>query len=666
MVLTALWLLPVVGAGLIALAHRRAAAAARLTLAVGAASLLAGVWAAVAAPTGSWSFGPGLELTVAAEGYSRVMVVLMPVIALPILAFTIATERHEGRTSMLAVMVAFVGAMQLLVVARDFLTLLIAWELVGVASWVLIGRDWRDAAVPGAARQAFITTRFGDLGLYVAAGVTLASTGSLGFEAVAGLEGGALHAVAGGVLLAAAAKSAQLPFAPWLFAAMAGPTPVSALLHSATLVAAGAYLLIVLAPGLAAVGWWLPTVAAIGLATALTGGVVATLQTHAKRVLAASTSAQYGLMFVAVGAGSTVAAGAHLVAHALLKSLLFLGAGVAIHAAGTARLGELRLGARLPTVAVLSGIGALALAAVPPLGAAWSKEAVVAAAVHASGWLGAGVLVAALLSALYAFRYHLLVFGRPRTAAPGSGGPPPSRAEHTALGALAAGTVALSVLWLPGATRPLETLLAEPPPAGAAWELVVTIALLAVAAAAAAGLARRQQLAGLALPDAVRESAADWLGLPTMTRAVVVDPLLSLTRLAARFDRQIVDAGVRLAAAIPQWLSRLLWRRAEWSLDRTVHAVAGAVLHAGGIARRAGEAVMDGWVRLLAAAADGAATGSRVIDEAGIDAAVDGTGRAVGAAGSHSQRLQTGLTHHYYVIVAVGIAIATVVLAVLR
>ena len=160
--------------------------------------------------------------------------------------------------------------------------LLVAWELVGVMSWMLIGHHWRDARPPAAARTAFITTRDrGVLGLYVAAGVLFASTGSFRFEAITALDRPSADLVALGLLLAAAAKSAQVPFAQWLFAAMAGPTPVSALLHSATLVAAGAYLLIVTTPLLGAVPWFLPAIALVGLLTAFAGGAVAAL--HQRR-----------------------------------------------------------------------------------------------------------------------------------------------------------------------------------------------------------------------------------------------------------------------------------------------------------------------------------------------------------------------------------------------
>lgn len=636
-----LWLvplLPVVGAAAtVGLRHRPAAVPATCLTALGAV-LGTAIWAAAAAPDATWAWGPVLTLTVAAEGFARAMVVLVPAVAIPVVAYATATET-EGRTRLLALLLAFVGGMQLLVLAGDFLTLLVAWELIGAISWALIAHDWRNTDAARLATQAFVTTRTGDIGLYLAAGAAFAATGSLAFADLAAAGTPWLDVVAGGVVLAAAAKSAQLPFSPWLFAAMAGPTPVSALLHSATLVAAGAFILVRLAPELGAVGWFGPAVAAIGLTTALAGGVVAAVHPHAKRVLAASTSAQHGLMFVAVGVGSATAAAAHLVAHALAKSLLFLTAGIAVHAAATSELARLRLGSALRAVAAASAVGALALAAVPPLGSAWSKEMIVAAAVDTSGWLAAGVLAAGFLSAVYAGRYHLLAFG-PAGSRPRSLHHAPSRTEIASLGALAAATVASSLLWLPPAASRVEAAIDGRLPHLAAWELAVSVGLIAAAFAIVAARWRRGRLSTVGLPAAVPRAAADWFGLGHLASAGVVRPVLALAAGLARFDDRVIDAGVRAVAAVAAGGSRLV--------------------------TRFGEAGVDGAVRAVAAVTLAAATGSRAADDRGVDAGVEATARGVGAAGSHSRRLQTGLSHHYYVLVAGGLAVAVMVLAFLR
>ncbi|PLS75669.1 MAG: proton-conducting membrane transporter, partial [Actinobacteria bacterium] len=495
-------LLPTLSAlGLVSLVRRRRLLAPLAVAALGLTTAV-GVWAAASGAAARLAWGPRLGLTLEIVGLARVMVVLVPAVAVAVVAYTGAHLADDpALRRLLGVLVGFVGAMELLVAAADLLTLLVAWELVGAASWALIGHDWRDAERPRCALHAFLTTRTGDLGLYLAAGAALTATGSLSYDSLAGAGRPELDAVAAGLLLAAAAKSAQLPFAPWLFSAMAGPTPVSALLHSATMVAAGAYALARLAPVLEPVSWFAPAVAGVGLATALAGGVVALVQSDLKRALAASTSAQYGLMFVAVGAGVPAAAGTHLVTHAAFKALLFLGAGVALHAAGTGALDRLRLGSALPRVAAFFAVGAAALAAVPPLGGAFSKEQLLAAAAHSSAWLGLGVLAAGGLSALYAARLHLLAFG-PGPARAVSSRPRP--AELAALAALAGASVLLGVLWLPGSTSVVADLVGGPLAEGQAWELGASLATVAAGLGGAWLLAQRGALASLGVAPRVQ------------------------------------------------------------------------------------------------------------------------------------------------------------------
>ncbi|MBE0607833.1 MAG: NADH-quinone oxidoreductase subunit L [Dehalococcoidia bacterium] len=640
MIAAALPLVPLAASGLLLVLRGHPRSLGPVAVAALAITLALGGLSAATEPSLDWGWGPAIRTGLAVEGFSRVMVVLVPAMATPIVAYAAVTE-EEGRLRLLVLMLAFTGAMLLLVSAADFLMLLTAWELVGAASWALIGHGWRDSGNSRAATQAFLTTRIGDLGIYFAAGVLFAASGSFAFSGVGGVDGWQQDAIAAGVLLAAAAKSAQVPFSPWLFAAMAGPTPVSALLHSATLVAAGAYLLIRLAPGLEAVGWLTPAVAGIGLTTALSGGLVATIQTNAKRVLAGSTSAQYGLMFVAVGASSTAAAGAHLVTHAAFKSLLFLGAGIAIHASGSQDLAAMRLGRVLPRIALLSAVGALALAAVPPLGGAWSKEEILAAAVHASPWLATGVFVAGFLSALYATRYQALAFGPGpgpgREAHPVAPRHLPGRWESASLAALAAATAGLALLWLPRASRLVEGATGGALVPSASWELVVSIATLAFAIAIAWLLWRNQRLVTLGLPGSVQQTVGDWLGLPAATRLFVIAPVTTASHLLARFDDRVIDAGVRAVAALASAVSRLFSLRAEWTIDGAVRGAAGATLRA--------------------------AQGSRVTDDAGIDGTVEGTAWVIGLAGQQSRRLQTGLAHHYYVIVTAGFATTVALLA---
>lgn len=647
MMLWLLPLLPLAAALIVFVAGRRRreslprAALASIAVSAEVALLLLALWASGARPA-AWPWGPLLAPVLEVAGLGRIMVALVPAIAIPVVLYAASSERETpGLPRLLALLVAFTGAMELLVLAGDFLTLLVGWELVGACSWALITHDWRDPERPRAARDAFLTTRAGDIGLYLAAAAMFTGTGSLGFGALPQLHGMPLHVVAGGLLLAAAAKSAQLPFSPWLYRAMQGPTPASALLHSATMVAAGAYALARLAPSLVGARWLAPTVLGLGLATALAGGVVATLQRDLKKALAASTSAQYGLMFVAIGAGVPAAAGVHLVTHAAFKALLFLGAGVALHAAGTLDLGALPLGGVLRRAAVLFWIGALALAAVPPVGGAYSKEQIVAAATLAGPWVTTAVLIAGALSVLYAGRLALLAFGPSRSqrdAAPVRGAgelASPPRSELAALVLLASATIALGVLWLPGAGPMLAEWMSGTLAEGPRWASMVAIGALGAVAWLVWWLWRRGLLLTLGAPAPAREWIAGWFALPSVARVVIVRPVLELAHWLAVIDNRVVDAGVRAAARIGLFASRTFAWWGERGFDGVVHGV-GAL---GRVAARV----------------------SGVADDRGVDAAVEDVARGVDLAGAQGRRLQTGLAHHYYVIVAVGTVIAVAV-----
>jgi len=632
-------LFPLLGAAGLWLLRRHRSLLGPVAVASLAGALASAVVIAISGATFTWSWGAGIDLTLAVEDAGRVMVVLVPLVAVAVVLFAASSLRDDPALArLLILMTAFVAAMEMLVLAADFLTLLIGWELVGAASWALIGHDWRNPQAPASAKEAFITTRFGDLGLYVAAGAAFAAVGSFQYSDLAqSPDSGWLAVVAGGVVLAAAAKSAQLPFSPWLFSAMAGPTPVSALLHSATMVAAGAYALIRLQPILSEVVWFGPLVVGLGLLTALAGGLVAFAQTDFKFALAGSTSAQYGLMLVATGAGYTAAGMGQLTAHAFFKALLFLGAGVALHSAGTLDLGKLRLGSSLPRMAALFGVGAAALAAVPPLGAAFTKETVLAAAVQSGVWVAAGTVAAGLLSALYASRLHLLAYGPgPLIAA----NPGPHRVEIGALAMLAGLTLALSMIWLPGGEELLTELTGGLLAPGKLWELGLSLAAIAVAFGFVWLLWRRNRLVGGGIPQRLRRFVADWWGIPNATRRMVVDPLLHLSRDLAEGDHSVIDAVVRGAGAGAIGVAKRLRRRVEAAVDRVVEGVGGGTL--------------------------GAALLSRKFDDDAVDGTVEGIARGVRLGGEKSQRIQTGMSHDYYTLAVAGTVVVVIVAAIWR
>ncbi len=614
-----------------ALSRRGAGGVALVVLGI---ELALGIWAAKFAPATSFRWGGGLFLSLGVTPAVGVATLLVSTVALPVIAWAAAHEPIEGLSRLVGQLVAFTGAMQLLVLAADWLTLVFAWELVGALSFALIAHRWRDPTATSAACYAYNVTRLGGLGLWVAAGASLSEVGSLDFAALPRVSATAAgHWIAAGVLVAASAKSAQGPFAPWLFRAMEGPSSASALLHSSTMVAAGAWLLIRLHEPLTGIGWFGPATISIGLVTALAGGVVASLQPHVKRLLAASTSAQYGLMFAAVGAGYAGAALAHLVAHAAFKALLFLAAGTVIAIVSSGHIAAMRLGKQLPVVAGTSAIGALALAAVPPLGAAWSKEQVVAALGARSPWLAALVVLAGALSTWYAMRFQLLAFGRGRTQVRPE---KPGTVERAAHGFLAALTLLLGLLWLPFVSASFADMADMELPPVHTGEALLSLATTLVVLGAAWTAHSRGLLAHQLRSGSLQATGADWLGLPRLLTAAFVLPTVTLARGCARFDAKVVDAGIGAAAAAGQALSRLSSRVVEVRLDQLVHGIA----------------LGSSWT----------ARASRRTDEGGIDRAVRVLGTGVGAAGRWGRSLQTGALPVYYSLATGGLLLLLIAL----
>ena len=275
----------------------------------------------------SYPFLLGQPWRLGSDGLSLTLAVTVCVVtACVLLAVPSQVEQRRGRLS--GYLLLFLASVLLTLAARDLLSLLVGWELMGAASYVLIAHELGSARAAGSATTALLTTRAMDLGLYAAAGAALAGAGTLELAALPGLTGWPLHLAALGVLAAGLGKAAQLPVSFWLSRAMDGPSPVSALLHSAAMVAMGGYLLVRVSPLLAASGWADDAAAWTGGLTAILLGVVAVAQTDLKQLLAASTASQLGLVVLAAGIGATAAGGAHLVAHAAVKSLLFLAAGL--------------------------------------------------------------------------------------------------------------------------------------------------------------------------------------------------------------------------------------------------------------------------------------------------------------------------------------------------
>ncbi len=355
---------------------------------------------------------------------SVTMLGLVTFVALLVQVYSIEYMKGERRIGWYyAVHALFAGAMLALVLADNLIFLYLAWELVGLGSYLLIGFWWEKRSAAEAAKKAFITTRIGDVGLLIGIILLFRATGTFDISTIfhvaeqGGIDSGTLTLSMLLIFLGAMGKSAQFPFHVWLPDAMEGPTPVSALIHAATMVAAGVFLTARLLPLFEMAENVLLVVSVVGLFTFIFAGTLSLVMADFKQVLAYSTISHLGLMMLALGAGALGAAMLHLVAHGLAKALLFLGAGSVNHA--THKTGIWELGGvvkKMPVTGVTFIIGAASLAGIPPLVGFWSKDEVLVAVSDGRGAIFLALALAgALLSALYMARVAFVVFfGKPR------------------------------------------------------------------------------------------------------------------------------------------------------------------------------------------------------------------------------------------------------------
>lgn len=311
----------------------------------------------------------------------------------------------------------FTFAMLGLVISPNLLQVYIFWELVGVASFLLVGFYYYKEEAKAAAKKAFIVTRIGDVGLFIAIALIYGYTASFEYDAIFNavstgtIPGWMVTLIAILIFIGAVGKSGQFPLHTWLPDAMEGPTPVSALIHAATMVAAGVYLVAATFPLFEASETALWVVAIVGGFTAIFAASIGLVQNDIKRVLAYSTVSQLGYMMLALGVGGYVAGVFHLFTHAFFKALLFLAAGSVIHAVHTNDIREMGgLRKQMPWTAAFFLIGALALAGIPPFSGFFSKELILAAAYEKSIILFFVAVIAALFTAFYMFRLYFMVF----------------------------------------------------------------------------------------------------------------------------------------------------------------------------------------------------------------------------------------------------------------
>jgi NADH-quinone oxidoreductase subunit L len=521
---------------------------------------------------GSFTVGADLRL----DTLSAVMILVVTGVGTLIHVYAIGYMEGDPRYGrFFAFLNLFVFFMLLLVLADDYALLYVGWEGVGLCSYLLIGFWFEERTNAVAAKKAFVTTRVGDTAMLVGLALIVANVGSLGFDRVFGAAGGVGEGTATAVSLllfaGAIGKSAQVPLHVWLPDAMAGPTPVSALIHAATMVTAGVYLVVRSAPLFEASPIALTVVLVVGLVTALFAATCALGQDDIKRVLAYSTVSQLGFMFVAAGMRFYSGAIFMLVAHAFYKALMFLGAGSVMHGmhdeTDLKRMGGLRR--RMPFTTWTFAIGALALAGVFPLAGFFAKDQILEVAQHTGrAWIYVLGTAAAVLSALYIGRLLFLAFfGEPRSeeARHAHESPP---VMWVPLALLAGGAVLAGVVLSSSADGALARLLEPvtgPIPEGEGGLPTVVLSAIATAIALAMlalawwvyasgrvdWLALRERLAPL------QRAAANGWYVDDYYSAVFVRPgVAGASALAGAFDLGVIDraangvgGGVRRLAA---------------------------------------------------------------------------------------------------------------------
>jgi NADH-quinone oxidoreductase subunit L len=577
-----------------------------------------------------------LDIGVQIDPLTVALLFMVPTVCLMIFIYSIGYMEGDPRYSrFFAYICLFTTGMLGLVVADNLLLLFVCWEVMGLCSYLLIGFWFEKPSAMWAGLKAFITTRIGDVLLMLGMVILYFQTGALRFETVfdgvehlAETNPNLMFVIALLVFGGAVGKSAQFPLHVWLPDAMEGPTPVSALIHAATMVAAGVFLVARMLPifvvlaGMPALTW----VAAIGALTALFASTIAITQDDIKRVLAYSTISQLGYMIMALGLGGFVAAVFHLITHAFFKALLFLGSGSVIHGVDTNDMMEMGgLRKKMPYTFWTFLVGMLALAGVPPLAGFWSKDEILATAFSVNQVVWAMGTIAAFITAFYMTRQVCLTFlGEPRDKEIHAHESP--RVMYIPLIVLALGAVLLGFLGVPEDFPILGPLLGSPFHHFLAeqfhqWHYVhlphvefnVSVMLISVVMALGGiGLGylvygRKPLVAGQR--DPLERMGVVWTVLRNkyyideIYRATIIRGAIGFANLCLKFDQAIIDGMVNLVGKLTE----------RWS-----------------------------WV-------------SRLFDVYVIDGIVNGVGRVTSAVGQELRYIQTGRVQNYMIIVVISV-----------
>jgi NADH-quinone oxidoreductase subunit L len=547
-----------------------------------------------------------IKIGILFDPLSAAFVLLITGVGALIHVYSVGYMAHdEGRRRFFAYLNLFVAAMLLLVLGNSYLALYVGWEGVGLASYLLIAFWYTRPAAATAAKKAFIMNRVGDVGLALAIFLMFAQLGTTSFAGVFGgvgqLSGGVLTGMGLLLLLGACGKSGQFPLQAWLPDAMEGPTPVSALIHAATMVTAGVYLIARSAPIYDHTPTARAVVLGVGAITLLIGAIAGCAFDDIKKVLAYSTVSQIGYMFLAVGLGPVgyVAGLAHLFAHGFFKAGLFLGAGSVMHAMND-QVDMRRFGGlwrKLPITFVTFGLGYLAIIGFPGLAGYWTKDAIIEAAFDKGGWsgylLGGVAVLGAGLTAFYMTRLMILTFfGRPRweEGAHPHESPPVMTVPMMVLALGSIGAGALLVQFFP-LSHALEPVFGKPGEAGThvvapltLGVLIIVVMLLGIGAALLFVARREVPVVRPMRVSPITRAARAGLYGDAVNESLLMRPGQWLTRALVFFDNRGVDGAVNgVAASLGGSSSRLGRLQTGFVRSYALGMLGGAVIVAGAL-----------------------------------------------------------------------------------
>jgi len=547
-----------------------------------------------------------LDLGIRVDALTTVMLLVVTVVGSMIFIYSIGYMHEDPRYSrFFAYLSLFAASMLLLVLANNLVFLYAGWELVGLCSYLLIGFYFERPSAARAAMKAFITTRVGDVFMFLGILLLFFTLGTFRFEeiftkvsqgALTGQTIGGLPTLTVAAVLifgGAVGKSAQFPLHTWLPDAMEGPTPVSALIHAATMVAAGVYLvaraytLFFASPGQEA----LLAVAYIGGISALMAATIAVVQDDIKRVLAYSTISQLGLMMLGLGVGGYTAGMFHLTTHAFFKALLFLGAGSVIHAMRTNDIKQMGgLAKVMPSTYWTFLIGALALSGIFPFAGFWSKDEILLEAFHNNPALFVVGALTSFLTAFYIFRVIFYTFSG--TLRSHDAHPHESPGVMTGpLWVLAAFSTVIGFVGAPFLGNPFHAFLRFEGVEAVPFSPTLALASLAIAAAgigAAAVVYHWKIVPAQALRRAagpLHTLVANKYYLDELYAVAIVRPVLWIAWALRNFDVYVIDALVNLFGLAGVGLARLYRLMDTYIVDGLVNVVGYAVKGAGGVLR---------------------------------------------------------------------------------